>query len=191
MAFTSLPRSITARAPLAQPERNRRRSKSIILLHSRQRLPFFAERSTPNSARTLLPQTRNQSVSDPLGVLLVSLQFVLECPVLQLCSHHKQKGSNGSRDQHPKRPLPQYRTPARSGSVFLQRRRTREDTAEAVVHTRILLWRPICRKRVNEDGKEIDENFLVMREFVVFNVEQITGLPQFRVGLPLAKQCKP
>ena len=45
--------------------------------------------------------------------------------------------------------------------------------------TRILLWKPICRKRVSEEGKEIDENFLVMREFVVFNIEQSTT---FRLG---------
>ena len=48
--------------------------------------------------------------------------------------------------------------------------------------TRILLWKPIQRRRVNEDGKEIDENFLIMREFVVFNVEQTIDLKQFQVG---------
>lgn len=53
--------------------------------------------------------------------------------------------------------------------------------------TRTLLWKPIQRKRVNEDGKEIDENFLIMREFVVFNVEQTTGLPQFQVGFTKPK----
>jgi antirestriction protein ArdC len=52
--------------------------------------------------------------------------------------------------------------------------------------TRVLLWKPISRKRVNEDGKEIDENFLVMREFCIFSVEQTTGLEQFRIGY-----CKP
>ncbi len=46
----------------------------------------------------------------------------------------------------------------------------------------VLLWKPICRKRVNEQGKEIDDNFLVMREFAIFNSEQTTGLEQFQVG---------
>jgi antirestriction protein ArdC len=54
--------------------------------------------------------------------------------------------------------------------------------------TYIILWKPISRKRVNEDGKEIDESFLIMREFVVFNVEQTTGLPQFEVGFCKAKE---
>jgi len=53
--------------------------------------------------------------------------------------------------------------------------------------THVVLWKPISRRRVNEDGKEIDESFLVMREFVVFNAEQTTGLPQFQVGFSKPK----
>lgn len=52
--------------------------------------------------------------------------------------------------------------------------------------THVVLWKPISRSRINEDGDEIDENFLVMREFVVFNAQQTTGLDQFQVGY-----CKP
>lgn len=48
--------------------------------------------------------------------------------------------------------------------------------------TKIVLWKPIQRKRSNEQGEEVDESFLVMREFCVFNVEQTTGLDQFKVG---------
>ena len=48
--------------------------------------------------------------------------------------------------------------------------------------THVILWKPISRKRTNEQGKEIDEKFLVMREFCVFNVEQTTGLPEFEIG---------
>lgn len=48
--------------------------------------------------------------------------------------------------------------------------------------TKIILWKPIQRKRSNEQGKEVEDSFLVMREFCVFNVEQTTGLDQFRVG---------
>lgn len=53
--------------------------------------------------------------------------------------------------------------------------------------THVLLWKPISRKRVNENGKEIDEKFLIMREFVVFNAEQTTGLEQFQVGFSKPK----
>lgn len=48
--------------------------------------------------------------------------------------------------------------------------------------TKIVLWKPIQRKRSNEQGKEVEDNFLVMREFCVFNAEQTTGLEKFRVG---------
>ena len=48
--------------------------------------------------------------------------------------------------------------------------------------SKIVLWKPIKRKRVDEKGKEVDDNFMVMREFSVFNAEQTTGLDQFRVG---------
>lgn len=48
--------------------------------------------------------------------------------------------------------------------------------------TKIVLWKPVSRKRANQDGKEVEDTFLIMREFSVFNVEQTTGLDQFRVG---------
>lgn len=48
--------------------------------------------------------------------------------------------------------------------------------------TRIVLWKPIRRQRIDEDGKEVSENFLVLREFTVFNAEQTAGPNQFQVG---------
>ncbi|GAA4444210.1 ArdC family protein [Novipirellula rosea] len=48
--------------------------------------------------------------------------------------------------------------------------------------TKIVLWKPIKRTRVDEHGKDTDDNFMVMREFAVFNCEQTTGLDEFRVG---------
>lgn len=48
--------------------------------------------------------------------------------------------------------------------------------------TKIILWKPISRKRTDENGQETDDNFLMMREFSVFNAEQTTGLVQFRIG---------
>ena len=48
--------------------------------------------------------------------------------------------------------------------------------------TKIVLWKPISRKRTNETGKEVEDSFLVMREFSVFNVEQCDGLDKFQVG---------
>ena len=48
--------------------------------------------------------------------------------------------------------------------------------------TKIILWKPIKRKRNDENGKETEDSFLMMREFSVFNAEQTTGLEQFRIG---------
>lgn len=52
--------------------------------------------------------------------------------------------------------------------------------------TKVILWKPIKRKRIDNQGEETDDSFLVMREFAVFNAEQTTGLDQFRVG-----HCEP
>lgn len=49
--------------------------------------------------------------------------------------------------------------------------------------TRIIFWKPIQKKKSNEQDQEVEESFLVMREFCVFNVEQTTGLEKFQVGL--------
>lgn len=48
--------------------------------------------------------------------------------------------------------------------------------------TKIVLWKPVNRKRADKDGKEVDDSFLIMREFSVFNAEQTTGMEQFRIG---------
>lgn len=46
----------------------------------------------------------------------------------------------------------------------------------------VVLFRPVARERTNENGEQVEDKFLVMRTFNVFNVEQTTGLDQFRVG---------
>lgn len=48
--------------------------------------------------------------------------------------------------------------------------------------SKVILWKPIKRTRVDERGKETDDSFMVMREFAVFNAEQTTKLNQFRIG---------
>jgi hypothetical protein len=47
---------------------------------------------------------------------------------------------------------------------------------------KVILWKPISRKWMNDQGEEVDDDFLVMREFYVFNAEQTSGLNQYRVG---------
>ena len=34
----------------------------------------------------------------------------------------------------------------------------------------IVLWKPISRERTNEEGEDVDDKFLVMRQFSVFRV---------------------
>ncbi|MEZ6131178.1 MAG: zincin-like metallopeptidase domain-containing protein [Planctomycetaceae bacterium] len=46
----------------------------------------------------------------------------------------------------------------------------------------VVLFRPVSRERMNENGEQLEDKFLVMRTFNVFNVEQTTGLDQFRIG---------
>ena len=47
---------------------------------------------------------------------------------------------------------------------------------------KIVLWKPISRERKNEKGEDVEDKFLMMRQFSVFNAEQTTGLEQFRIG---------
>jgi antirestriction protein ArdC len=48
--------------------------------------------------------------------------------------------------------------------------------------TKVILWKPISRKRTDDDGQEVDDDFLVMREFHVFNAQQTSGLDLYQVG---------
>ncbi len=48
--------------------------------------------------------------------------------------------------------------------------------------TKIVLWKPVSRKRRNEVGEEVDDRFFILKQFSVFNAEQTTGLDEFRVG---------
>lgn len=48
--------------------------------------------------------------------------------------------------------------------------------------THVVLFKRIERERVDDAGDEVKDNFVVLREFTVFNCEQTTGLEKFRVG---------
>jgi len=48
--------------------------------------------------------------------------------------------------------------------------------------TQVVLYKPVKRTRLDENGEEKDDGFRVLKTFVVFNVEQTTGLDEFRVG---------
>ncbi|QDU80480.1 DNA primase TraC [Polystyrenella longa] len=48
--------------------------------------------------------------------------------------------------------------------------------------TKIVLWKPIERKTVSQNGEENKESYFIMRQFTVFNVEQTEGLDRFQVS---------
>ena len=47
---------------------------------------------------------------------------------------------------------------------------------------KVVLWKPISRERTNEKGEEVEDKFMMMRQFSIFSIEQATGLEQFRIG---------
>lgn len=71
---------------------------------------------------------------------------------------------------------------SRSFSTFNQIRAAGGCVKKGEKAQKVILWKPIARKRTNDDGKEVDDSYLVMREFCVFNVEQTSGLDRFQVG---------
>ena len=48
--------------------------------------------------------------------------------------------------------------------------------------TKIVLWKPVSRKRIDHNGEDVKDSFFIMKQFSVFNAEQTTGLDEFRVG---------
>jgi len=54
--------------------------------------------------------------------------------------------------------------------------------------THVVLFKPIKRTRIDENGEEKDDSFCVMRTFVVFNCEQTSGLNEYRVGFAQPKE---
>jgi antirestriction protein ArdC len=54
--------------------------------------------------------------------------------------------------------------------------------------THVVLFKPVNRTRVDQNGDETDDSFLVLRTFTVFNAEQVNGLPQYQIGFAPPKQ---
>lgn len=66
--------------------------------------------------------------------------------------------------------------------TFQQIRNAGASVRRAEKAVQVVLFRPVSRERTNEMGEQVEDKFLVMRTFSVFNVEQTTGLDQFRIG---------
>ncbi|MEZ5944914.1 MAG: zincin-like metallopeptidase domain-containing protein [Planctomycetaceae bacterium] len=67
-------------------------------------------------------------------------------------------------------------------STFQQIKQAGGSVRKGEKAVQVILFRPVSRERMNESGEQVEDKFLVMRTFNVFNVEQTTGLDQFRIG---------
>lgn len=67
-------------------------------------------------------------------------------------------------------------------STFQQIKHASGSVKKGEKAVQVVLFRPVSRERINESGEQVEDKFLVMRTFSVFNVEQTTGLDQFRIG---------
>ncbi len=67
-------------------------------------------------------------------------------------------------------------------STFQQIKQAGASVKKGEKAVQVILFRPVSRERTNEMGEQVEDKFLVMRTFSVFNVEQTTGLDQFRIG---------
>ena len=67
-------------------------------------------------------------------------------------------------------------------STFQQIKHAGASVCRGEKAVQVVLFRPVSRERTNEMGEQVEDKFLVMRTFSVFNVEQTTGLDQFRIG---------
>jgi antirestriction protein ArdC len=67
-------------------------------------------------------------------------------------------------------------------ATFNQIKQHGASVAKGQKGTQIVLFKRIEKDRIDEAGDEVTDNFYVMRTFVLFNIEQTTGLDKFRVG---------
>jgi antirestriction protein ArdC len=57
-----------------------------------------------------------------------------------------------------------------------------KDVAPGHWGTNVLFWKPITKTETDEDGEETNERFFVLRQYCVFNADQVAGAEPFRVG---------
>ena len=48
--------------------------------------------------------------------------------------------------------------------------------------TKIVLYKPIKRTRIDRKGDEVEETIPILRQFTIFNADQCSGLEEYRVG---------
>ena len=54
--------------------------------------------------------------------------------------------------------------------------------------TKIVLYKPVKRTRIDRQGDEVEETIPILRQFTVFNAEQTSGLEEYRVGFAQPQQ---
>jgi antirestriction protein ArdC len=48
--------------------------------------------------------------------------------------------------------------------------------------TNIIFWKPITKTETDDDGEEAEEKFFILKQYCVFNADQVSGADRFRVG---------
>jgi antirestriction protein ArdC len=59
-----------------------------------------------------------------------------------------------------------------------------DDVSPGKWGTKIILWKPITTIKKNGDGEDEQRTFPLLREYTVFNADQVEGVDQFRVHEP-------
>jgi antirestriction protein ArdC len=46
----------------------------------------------------------------------------------------------------------------------------------------IVFWKPITKSETDDDGEETEEQFFILKQYCVFNADQVSGAERFRIG---------
>jgi antirestriction protein ArdC len=57
-----------------------------------------------------------------------------------------------------------------------------KDVAPGQWGTNIIFWKPITKTEKRDDGEETEDKFFVLKQYCVFNADQVSGAEPFRVG---------
>ena len=56
------------------------------------------------------------------------------------------------------------------------------DVAPGHWGTGIIFWKPLTKTETDDDGEEREEQFFMLKQYCVFNADQVSGAERFRIG---------
>lgn len=57
-----------------------------------------------------------------------------------------------------------------------------KDVAPGLWGQHIVFWKPVAKTEATEDGEEMEHKFFILKQYCVFNADQVEGAEPFRVG---------